>query len=148
MNPTITTRDARTSDESAWRFLWDGYTRFYETTVSPEITAHTWQRILDPASPMVGRVAVVDGRVVGFSVSVVHDGTWSFGKVCYLEDLFVDPAARGQGVGRRLIQDLIDLGSAQQWSNLYWHTRADNPARKLYDEFAKADDFVRYRLRL
>ncbi|HEY8263776.1 MAG TPA: GNAT family N-acetyltransferase, partial [Methyloceanibacter sp.] len=33
------------------------------------------------------------------------------------------------------------------WSRLYWHTRESNvAARRLYDKFAKADDFVRYRL--
>jgi len=33
------------------------------------------------------------------------------------------------------------------WSRLYWHTRAGNlAARRLYDAFVQADDFVRYRL--
>ena len=82
----------------------------------------------------------------GFSVSVLHDGTWVPNPVCHLEDLFVDPMFRGKGVGRRLIQDLINLAKERNWSSLYWHTREGNPARCLYDEFAQADDFVRYRL--
>jgi hypothetical protein len=45
-----------------------------------------------------------------------------------------------------LIQDLLDLARARHWSRLYWHTRAGNPARRLYDDFAEADDFVRYRV--
>ena len=66
---------------------------------------------------------------------------------CYLEDLFVDPAARGHGIGEALIQDLIDIGRERGWSRLYWHTRASNEAaRRLYDKFVHADDFVRYRL--
>jgi GNAT superfamily N-acetyltransferase len=97
---------------------------------------------------MIGRVAEIDGEIVGFSNSVIHPGTWSTGPACYLEDLFVDPTARGKGIGRALIQDLVDLGKQQGWANLYWHTRHDNPARKLYDEFVGADDFVRYRLTL
>jgi hypothetical protein len=43
------------------------------------------------------------------------------------------------------MQDVIDHAKGNGWSRLYWHTRADNPARRLYDEFAAADDFVRYR---
>jgi GNAT superfamily N-acetyltransferase len=145
---SINIRDAKSSDEAEWRRLWDGYNVFYETHVAPEVTSSTWQRMLDPASSVMGRVAEVDGKVVGFSLGVLHEGTWVRGPVCYLEDLFVDPASRGKGVGRRLIQDLVDLGRERNWSSLYWHTRADNPARRLYDEFAGADDFVRYRLQL
>lgn len=97
---------------------------------------------------MICRIAEIDGEVAGFSISVLHPGTWFAGPACYLEDLFVDPASRGRGLGRRLVQDLVDLGKEHGWANLYWHTRHSNPARKLYDEFIGADDFVRYRLPL
>jgi GNAT superfamily N-acetyltransferase len=76
----------------------------------------------------------------------VHDSTWTAAPVCYLEDLFVDPNYRNRGLGRLLIQDLVDLAEMRGWARLYWHTQATNPARRLYDEFAGADDFVRYRL--
>jgi len=119
---------------------------FYETQVAPEITAHTWQRILDSRSSIFCRVAEVGGEVGGFTVNNLHEGSWALTPICYLEDLFVAPSYRGYGVGRTLIQDLVDLGQSQGWSRLYWHTRRDNPARRLYDGFAKADDFVRYQL--
>jgi GNAT superfamily N-acetyltransferase len=146
MDASLNIRDAKPSDEMEWRRLWDGYIVFYETAVAPEITARTWQRILDPSSPMIGRIAEYLGKIVGFSVSVLHDGTWVPNPVCHLEDLFVDPTFRGKGAGRRLIQDLINLAKERNWSSLYWQTRAGNPARRLYDEFVGADDFVRYRL--
>ena len=39
------------------------------------------------------------------------------------------------------------LGRDRGWSRLYWHTRASNEAaRRLYDKFVNADDFVRYRM--
>jgi GNAT superfamily N-acetyltransferase len=96
---------------------------------------------------LIGRVAILDDRVIGFTASVIHEATWSRDPVCYLEDLFVDQSARGKGIGRALIQDLIDLGREHGWSRIYWHTRADNlAARRLYDKFVPADDFVRYRL--
>lgn len=133
-------------DEAAWRQLWALYNAFYEASVAEEVTARTWRRILDPAVPMFGRLAVVGRDVVGFSVNVIHEGTWTVAPICYLEDLFVDTAFRRQGIGRLLIQDLVDLATARGWSRLYWHTRKDNPGRGLYDEFVGADDFVRYRL--
>jgi GNAT superfamily N-acetyltransferase len=55
---------------------------------------------------------------------------------------------RGQGIARCLIQALVDEGKAQGWSRLYWHTRKNNPARKLYDEFTEVEDFVLYRMNL
>jgi len=142
--PTI--RDPTAADEDAWRRLWSGYGAFYESSIPETVTARTWQRMIDPASAIFGRLATIDATVVGFSVSVLHDGTWTLAPTCYLEDLFVDPKYRGRGCGRLLIQDLIDRAISARWSRLYWHTRANNPARRLYDEFVPADDFVRYRL--
>jgi len=141
-----TIRDPVAADEAAWRSLWSAYNAFYEATVPEHVTARTWQRMLDPSSPVFGRFAVTDDCVVGFCVCVLHEGTWTVAPVCYLEDFFVAPSDRRQGIGRRLIQDLVDRSKANGWSRLYWHTRDDNPARRLYDEFAQADGFVRYRL--
>jgi ribosomal protein S18 acetylase RimI-like enzyme len=142
-------RDIRETDAHDWRRLWAGYNDFYEASVPADVTEYTLRRLLDPASPMIGRIAENDSRVAGFSVSVLHDCSWTASPTCYLEDLFVDPGLRGSGVGRALIQDLIDLGRARGWSQLYWLTRANNErARRLYDSFVEADNFVRYRLTL
>ncbi len=81
-----------------------------------------------------------------FSICVLHDGTWVVAPICYLEDLFVTPEFRSRGIGRMLIGDIVDRAKAKGWSRLYWHTRENNPARNLYDEFGSADDFIRYRL--
>jgi len=139
-------RDATPADEADWRRLWAGYLAFYEEDLPDSVTAATWARILDPASQISARMAESQGAVVGFAIYVLHEGTWSPAPVCYLEDLFVAPQARGRGVGRALIQDLVDTGRRAGWARLYWMTREDNPARRLYDRFAKADGFVRYRL--
>lgn len=142
-------RKLEAKDEADWRALWEGYIAFYGAHVSPEITASTFARLLDASSGMIGRVAMLDGRVVGFTTSVVHAATWSIEPVCYLEDLFVDPRTRRRGVGRALIDDLIELGRAKGCSRLYWHTQSHNAeARRLYDTFATADGFVRYRVPL
>ncbi len=141
----ITLRDAMPHDEARWRDLWAGYTSFYETDVPDDVTAHTWARILDPASPISCRLAECAGKVVGFAISVLHPGTWGHGPRCYLEDLFVDPTVRGGGIGRALIGDLVTRGRAEGWTELYWHTKASNSAaRRLYDSFTPADTFVRY----
>ncbi len=146
-NTRIACRDCRAGDEADWRRLWTGYNRFYNATIPELVTDTTWQRILDPQAPVLSRIAERAGSVIGFSVSVLHAGTWTIDPICYLEDLFVDTKVRGQGVGRALIEDLIALARSRGWGRLYWHTLADNvEARRLYDRFTPADEFVRYRL--
>ena len=143
----IEVRAMEAADAPRWRVLWAAYNRFYEASVAEHVTEQTLARLLDHGSSLIGRVAVHGGNVVGFSASVIHDATWDTRAVCYLEDLYVDEAARGSGAGRALIEDLIALAHQNNWGRLYWHTRAGNDtARRLYDRFTQADDFVRYRL--
>jgi GNAT superfamily N-acetyltransferase len=140
-------RGACANDENEWRRLWRDYTAFYEADVPETVTAATWRRIIASEPSILCRVALTDGQMLGFSNAVLHEGSWVVSPVCYLEDLFVDPPSRGRGVGRALIADLVAMARDRGWSRLYWHTRADNrAARRLYDEFTQADDFVRYRL--
>ena len=141
-------RDVGPGDEAPWRELWAGYLAFYETALSPAVTAHTFARLLDPASPVKGRVAEREGALIGFSTIVLHEDSWALTPACYLGDLFVAPEARGLGVGRALIEDLVARGKQEGWSQIHWLTRHTNPARRLYDSFVTADDFVHYALQL
>jgi len=146
--PACLIRAALPSDESTWRALWRGYCDFYDARLPDEVTNRTWKRILDPDSSVMCVVAEVEGEVHGFAHCVVHENTWETQAVCYLEDLFVAPAARGRGVGGALLEWLRNAMRAEGWARLYWMTRADNlQARRLYDRFTQADDFVRYVIR-
>lgn len=146
VTPTI--RAALPSDETAWRQLWRGYCDFYKAQLPEEVTNRTWKRILDPDSAVMCVVAELDGQVYGFANCVVHENTWETQAVCYLEDLFVTPAARGRGIGTALLEWLRNAMRAEAWARLYWVTKADNvQARRLYDRFTQADDFVRYVIR-
>lgn len=148
MDNKVTIRDICHGDKIRWHILWDEYNAFFKKKLAPEITSRTWERFLDTESMIFARVAEIDKNIVGFSIGVLHEGTWVSNPVCYLEDLYVDQSYRGNGIGQKLIQDMIDLGKQANWSNLYWHTGVNNPARKLYNKFIKADNFVRYRLSL
>lgn len=79
----------------------------------------------------------------------MHVNIWTDKPVCYLECLFVDARARGQGAGRALIASVIDLAKAQGWHRVYWQTKAGNAtARALYDRITAATDWVRYDVNL
>ena len=142
-------RNADPADEPVWRKLWQGFLDYYEVTLPPAVTNHTWVRLMDPACPLKARLAERDGQIIGFSIHQHHPSTWVMGDDCYLEDLFVTPQARGSGAGRALIEDLIALARARGWKRLYWNTDHENEAaRRLYDSFTPSDGHVRYRLTL
>lgn len=139
------------SDKTAWRELWHDYCAFYEQTLAPETTQTLWARLLDADTPVNALVAVRTdtNAVVGFAHYVLHPHTWSDKPLCYLEDLYVSPEVRGQNIGHALISHLAETGTTNGWGRVYWHTETGNaPARRLYDRFAPADDFVRYTITL
>lgn len=146
---TLELRDATPGDESDFRRLWAQYLAFYDVDLAPAVTDATWARLMDQASPVKARLAVLDGRTQGFAIHLHHPSTWVPSEDCYLEDLFIAPQARGQGLGRALIDDLITLARARGWSRLYWHTDEDNTrARALYDQYVASDGHIRYRMAL
>jgi GNAT superfamily N-acetyltransferase len=148
-------RPARAADEAEWRRLWQCYCDFYAVTVSRDVTAALWRRILDEGSQIHALVAETDEglrfgpRLVGFANYVLHPYTWGTEPICYLEDLFVTEDARGKGAGTALIEALIQLSREKGWPRLYWHTHRDNEvARSLYETFSPVDPFVRYTVKL
>ncbi len=146
--PQTEIRFAEAGDEAAWRALWAAYLAFYDTQLPEAVTAATWTRILDPAHPMGLRLAQIDGVPAGFALHLPHASSWSPGDDCYLEDLFVDEIARGQGLGRALIEDLRGLCRDRGWARLYWLAdRQNTRARALYDSLTPSDDHLRYRLK-
>ena len=141
----ILIRELRPADREQWQPLWDGYNLFYERPNLPrEITEAAWSRFLDPSEPMHAAVAEVDDKIVGIVHYLYHRSTTSVELVCYLQDLFTAPQARGLGVGRALIEHVYDEAAKAGSRRVYWQTHEANPARKLYDRVAQLTPFRRY----
>ena len=144
---TTTIRRIEVRDQARWRELWDGYTRFYEREPSEPVTRHAWARIMDEHSPVHAIVAERDGEIIGIANYVIHESTSLLAPVCYLQDLYVDPLVRAGGVGRQLIDWLLDEARERGWSRVYWTTKENNyRARGLYDSYPPRSEFVQYRI--
>jgi GNAT superfamily N-acetyltransferase len=150
MSDSLLVRPVDRSDYAQWLRLWDGYNAFYgrsgETALAPEITQMTWVRFFDAYEPVHALVAESRGRLVGLSHYLFHRSTTTIAPVCYLQDLFSDASARGQGVGRALITELYGRARQAGASRVYWQTHETNQtAQTLYDKVAERSGFIVYR---
>lgn len=134
-------------DRAAWGTLARGYKRFYETDTTDAEYDTAWRRLL-AREEVFGLGARQGGELVGITHYLFHPSVWS-GPVCYLQDLFVAPGVRRQGVARALILAVGDAARQAQAARCYWLTRENNAvARVLYEKVARFNGFIRYDLPL
>ena len=144
---TLIIRSVEEKDKPKWLELWAGYLEFYKSTISPEQTELTWKRLINNEHKMFGFVAEIEGEVVGFTHFLFRPSTWTETDYCYLEDLYVDKNIRGKGVGRALMEKVIELAKEKKSKRVYWTTQEFNKtARVLYDSITPVSEFVQYRL--
>jgi GNAT superfamily N-acetyltransferase len=132
------------ADRPRWNELWQEYQRFYAVSLPAAVTEATWTRI------QTGRIHGLGARttahhLVGIAHCLFHDDSWSTAPACYLQDLFVDPAHRHGGYGRRMIEAIAAFARSQGAGAPYWLTHESNrAARKLYDQVAQNHGFLQY----
>jgi GNAT superfamily N-acetyltransferase len=94
-------------------------------------------------------VAEADGKVVAYAVYFYNYSTWLGKNGIYLEDIYVTPDYRRQGIGKALLQQVAALAVAEncgrvEWSVLDWNT----PAIDFYKSLGATaqDEWTVYRL--
>ncbi len=141
----VTIREIRESDYDAWHKLWTGYLEYYETTLPDEIKRHSFANLLSDTSNCHGFLAVDGDRPMGLVHYIFHEHMWRPEGTCYLQDLYTDPAARGSGVGRALIEAVYAAADARGVARVYWLTQDFNAtARRLYDRVGQLTPFIKY----
>lgn len=138
------------ADRQAWQRLFTAYGVFYETRFTDDVIAAVWTLLLEPGSGVDALVAEHDGTVVGFAHYRSHPDTFTGGRDWFLDDLYVDPDARGAGHATALIERLADLArSTGTAGTLRWITAADNErAQRVYDRIATKTTWVTYEMSL
>ncbi|MEQ8895930.1 MAG: GNAT family N-acetyltransferase [Roseovarius sp.] len=121
----ITTRPYRPGDGAAFEILYHDYLKHYQ--LGPPNGAETAQLIalLDDGRHMSCLMAHDGERPAGFA-------TWALtfpagrGTALFMKELFVDPQARGRGVGRHLMAGLVGIAEAEGCVRFDWQTDGDN----------------------
>jgi GNAT superfamily N-acetyltransferase len=142
-------RPVRKEDFTVWSKLWESYNAFYgrsgETALSPEVTRMTWSRFFDAYEPVHALVAEEAGTLLGLVHFLYHRSTTDIAPICYLQDLFTAPEARGNGVGRALILGVYEHARRAGAPEVYWQTHETNAAAMtLYDKVAAKSGFLVY----
>lgn len=141
----IEIRRLEAADRDRWEELFRAYIAFYERKLGHAAYDRAWREITS-GTRLHGLGAWLDGELVGITHFLVHPSS-SEPDLCYLEDLFTDPAVRGHGVATALIGAVRDWAREQGCGSVYWQTHEGNAvARRLYDEVAGFDGYIVYTL--
>ena len=118
---TLDIRWARPGDEATVLRLIKGlatYEREPDAVQATEGTIH--ETLFAPGAQVFAFVAELDGAPVALALWFLTYSTWTGRPSLYLEDLFVDDAARGRGVARALMQRLAREAKARNCARLDW----------------------------
>ena len=146
----ITIASPREADKQDWRRLYEGYATFYKMPMNDEIADRVWSWLHDKDHVLEALVARDgSGRLVGLAHFRPMPRPLTGTTAGFLDDLFVDPAARGREIGERLIKAMAEEGRRRGWTLIRWLTADDNyRARGRYDQVAKRTMWITYQLDL
>ncbi|MCK5384448.1 MAG: GNAT family N-acetyltransferase [Alphaproteobacteria bacterium] len=130
-------------DYSKWLPLWNGNNLGQH---NEDVTAKTWERLCDPKNTQVnGLAADMGGRLLGITHYILHPTTGHINQVCYMQDVYVDPAHRRKGIAKRMVEELTKIAVREKWARMYWLTQTGNlEAKAMYESFGVKLDFSFY----
>ena len=135
-------------DWDDWLALWAGYLAFYRAELPDDTSRAAFDRLCAGEHGMFGLIALDDrAGASGWPTASCTPRPGPAAPKCYLEDLFVAPAARGHDVGRALLDAVKVVAAGRGADPVYWHTQQYNGrARSLYDQVGRPTSFVVYEM--
>lgn len=100
----------------------------------PDVMVPALHRLLDDGSLGLVLAAYVGPRLVGYSLATFGYDIEFAGRDAFITELFIEPASRGQGLGRRLLESTVQHLQQRNVLAVHLVVRPDNPrARSLYE---------------
>ncbi len=130
MNPPFELRAAEPRDVPAIVGLITELAEFEHLTHLLQVTPQSLHpHLFGPRPAAEAMVAELGGEVVAFALFFTNFSTFLAKPGLYLEDLYVQPAHRGRGLGRALLERLgalaVERGYGRfEWSVLDWNENA------------------------
>lgn len=126
---------------AAWRSLWR---MNVGDALEKAVIDHTERQILDDRVPLFALLArTPEDEIVGLLHGVIHPVAGSMREVCYMQDMYVHPARRNQGIASKLLDALTLKGRVEKWDRIYWMTDlANQAAQEFYRTRAIRIDFT------
>lgn len=127
------------------------YQRFYEVKdIDDDRNRAFFRRFLGPSEDGLLLGARSNGQLVGYACLYWHFSSLEACESVLMNDLFVDGSARGQGVGRALIEATAAVAREREVPFVEWSTAPDNEtAQRLYDATgAERTEWYSYELRV
>jgi GNAT superfamily N-acetyltransferase len=130
--PDITVRRGEAADARAIaQLLHDFNSEFEDPTPGPRVLAERVRELLEAEAILV----LLAGREPhGLAVLRFRPSLWKDALDCYLEELYVVPERRGQGIGRALMEEAIEVARSEGAGDMHLGTsETDTVARALYE---------------
>ncbi len=146
---SVTIRPISAADRPVWEELFQGYATFYKVEQTAAMRETVWGWLMDADHTSNSLVAEdATGKVIGFTHFRPFVSQLKAITNCFLDDLYVDPNARGSGAADALIQGVADIARHKGWGVVRWITADDNyRGRGVYDKVATRTMWVTYDLK-
>jgi GNAT superfamily N-acetyltransferase len=130
----VTLRPARPGDEPHILRLVRGLAEYERLLGRMTATEDDFQRLLFGPHPLARAIlADAGGPPVGIAIFYYVLSTFTARRVLFLEDIFVEPPHRGQGIGFALLRHLAGIAQAENCLSMEWNVLNWNqPAIDLY----------------
>tara|TARA_B100000780_G_scaffold190737_1_gene134277 strand:+ start:602 stop:1132 length:531 start_codon:yes stop_codon:yes gene_type:complete len=133
-------------DKAQWQALYRGYAEFYQVPMNQEILDTVWSWIFDKNNAFYALVAKDDaGQCLGLMHYRAMPSPLRGKMVGFLDDLFIKPTYRGQGIVEALYEGLNDSAAQKGWPFVRWITAENNyRGRGVYDKLSDKTHWVTY----
>ena len=111
----------------------------------PEMVTNSVEQMFDEKEYFHAFVVENESKkLVGYATYFFSYPTW-IGKSLYMDDLYIVPEYRKQGLGMKLIQTLIDFAKASSCKKMYWQvSNWNHPAISFYESLDAIIDRNKY----